>query len=123
LERAASASQEVGLPLLRRPRNSGSIQASWIAARFDVSIDGSFVGRRRDFDPVTFARFDSADRAIFNEGYALLNLAGSYRVNRFVTAFARIGNLLNQDFEEILGFPAYRLNFSSGLRIRIGGGR
>jgi vitamin B12 transporter len=123
LERASATNREVGLELLRRPRHSGTIQASWIASSFDVSIDGSFVGARRDFDPVTFLRFDAQNRPIFNDGYALVNLSGSYRLNRLVTAFARIGNLLNQDYQEILGFPAYRLNFTSGLRFRIGGGK
>jgi vitamin B12 transporter len=124
LERAADLiNREVGLPLLRRPRHSGSLEVSWIAERFDLTLDGSFVGKRRDFDPVTFAKFDLAGRAIFNDGYAKLNAAGSYHITRLVTAFARMENLLNQDYEEILGYSAYRLNFSAGLRIRIGGGK
>ena len=123
LERAASSAAEVGLWLLRRPQNSGSLQASWVGSRFDVSIDASLVGRRRDLDPVTFARFDASGLPIFNDGYAKVNFAGSYRFNEYVTAFARVENLLNQDYEEILGFPAYRLNFSAGLRVRIGGRR
>jgi outer membrane cobalamin receptor len=124
LERAADVlNPEIGLPLLRRPRHSGSMEVSWIAERFDLTLDGSFVGKRRDFDPVTFVRFDLTNRPLFNDGYAKLNAAGSYRLNRLVSAFARVENLLNQDYEEILGFPAYRLNFSAGLRIRVGGGK
>jgi vitamin B12 transporter len=124
LDRAADLlNPEIGIQLLRRPRHSGSFEVSWIAERFDLTLDGSFVGKRRDFDPVTFARFDLANRPIFNDGYAKLNAAGSYRLARFVSAFARVENLLNQDYEEILGFPAYRLNFSAGLRIRVGGGK
>ena len=52
-----------------------------------------------------------------------MNAAGSYRINRFVSLFARVENFLNQDYEEVRGFPAYRLNFTAGLRIKIGGGR
>jgi hypothetical protein len=29
--------------------------------------------------------------------------------------------MLNQRYQEVLGFPAYRLNFSAGLRLLIGG--
>jgi outer membrane cobalamin receptor len=124
LERAAGpVNRELGLPLLRRPRHSGSMEVSWIGERFDLTLDGSFVGKRRDFDPVTFAKFDPAGRPIFNDGYAKLNAAGSYRITRFVTAFARVENLLNRNYEEILGYTAYRLNFSAGLRIRAGGGK
>ncbi|MBI3654004.1 MAG: TonB-dependent receptor [Acidobacteria bacterium] len=123
LERADATSKEVGLPLLRRPRHSGSFEIGWIDNRFEVSLDGSLVGRRRDLDPVSGARFNAAKQAIFNDGYAKLNAAGSYHFSPRVTAFARLENLLNQDYQEVLGFPAYRLNFRAGLRLRIGGDR
>jgi vitamin B12 transporter len=112
-----------GLPLERRPRHSGSFEIGWVASRFDATLEGSLVGRRREVDPVTAARFDLAGRPIFNDGYARLNAAGSFHITRQMTAFTRVENLLNQDYEEVLGFPAYRLNFSAGLRVRVGGGR
>ncbi|MEK6304304.1 MAG: TonB-dependent receptor [Acidobacteriota bacterium] len=115
-------SPEIGQPLLRRARNSGSLEVSWAGLKYDLGLDGSFVGKRRDFDAVTFARFIGG-RPIFNDGYAKLNASGSYRAGRFVTLFARAENLLNQDYQEVLGFPAYRLNFSAGLRVRVGGAR
>jgi vitamin B12 transporter len=114
---------EVGLPLLRRPRNSGTFVLSWIDRRFDLTLDGSIMGRRRDFDPVTFSKFDVAGRPIFNDGYARLDGAGSFELTRNLRAFVRIDNLLNQDYQEVLGFPAYRLNFSAGLRVSVGGKR
>ncbi|HXG67837.1 MAG TPA: TonB-dependent receptor, partial [Blastocatellia bacterium] len=114
---------EVGLWLLRRPRHSGAFEVSWLDSRFDLTLDGSLVGRRRDTDPVSGLRFDFSGRPFFVDGYAKLNAAGSLRVTQNLTAFARVENLLNQDYEEVLGFPAYRLNFSAGLRLRVGGGR
>jgi outer membrane cobalamin receptor len=114
---------EEGLSLLRRPRHSGAFEASWTGERLDLILDGSLVGKRRELDPVTGARFDLGNRPIFNDGYAKLNAAGVYRITRNVSAFARVENLLNQDYEEILGFPAYRLNFTAGVRLRIGGDR
>ncbi len=114
---------ELGLPLLRRPKHSGAFEVSWIDKRFDLVIDGSLVGRRRDFIPFPFAKFDSSGRPVFNDGYAKLNGAGSVHISKFLTMFARVENLLNQDYQEIIGFPAYRLNFSAGLRVRIGGGK
>jgi vitamin B12 transporter len=124
LERAQSLlNPELGLPLLRRPRHAGTLEAGWVATAWDITLDGSFLGRRRDLDPVTGARFDGAGRPFITEGYAKLNLSGSYRFNRWVRGFARVENLLNQDYQEVLGYPAYRLNFSAGLRVRIGGDR
>jgi outer membrane cobalamin receptor len=114
---------EIGLPLHRRPRHSGSASVAFTGQRFDAILDGVFIGKRRDYDPAYFSRFDSQGRPIFNGGYTKLDLAGSYRFNSFVSFFGRIENLLNQDYEEVLGYPAYRLNFSAGMRFRIGGGK
>jgi vitamin B12 transporter len=123
LDRSENSLAEIGLPLLRRPRHSGGFEINWIDNRFDVSFDGSLVGRRRDLDPISGSRFLANQQPIFNDGYAKLNLAGSYRINHRLTAYLRADNLSNQEYEEILGFPAYKTNFRVGLRVRIGGGR
>jgi len=114
---------EVGLPLYRRPRHSGSASVAFISGRFDANLNGVFIGKRRDEDPALFSRFDTKGRPIYNGGYTKLDLAGSYRLSPLVSLFGRIENLLNQDYEEVLGYPAYRLNFSAGMRFRIGGGK
>jgi outer membrane cobalamin receptor len=106
---------EVGLRLLRRPRHSGSLNVSWVGRRVEASLAGYFVGQRRDLDPVSFSRLAT------NKGYSKVDLAGSYRLAPRVTLFARIENLLNRNYQEVLGYPAYRLNFSAGMRFRIGG--
>ncbi len=113
---------EIGLPLRLRPRHSGSASIAFTGRRFDANLDGVFIGKRRDYDPAFFSRFDPQGRPIYNGGYTKLDLAGSYRLNSFLSFFGRIENLLNQDYEEVLRYPAYRLNFSAGMRFRIGGG-
>lgn len=106
---------EVGSPLLRRPKHSGAFNVGWVGERFDVNLSALFIGRRRDIDPVSFSRL------VYNEGFSKVDLAGGYRLNARATLFARIENLLNQNYQEVLGYPAYRLTFSAGLRMRIGG--
>ncbi len=106
---------ESGLPLLRRPRHSGALNLAWSGQHFGVNLDGFFIGQRRDVDPVTFSR------TAYNNSYAKIDLMGNYNITPRVTAFARIENLLNQNYQEVLGFPAYRLNFAVGLRFKIGG--
>jgi outer membrane receptor protein involved in Fe transport len=124
IDRAASQlNSEQGLGLVRRPRHAGSFEIIWADQRFDITVDGSISGKRRDIDPVSGSRFDLSGRPLSNDGYAKINAAGTYRMSRQIAAFARVENLLNQDYEEILGFPAYRLNFSAGLRVRLGGGK
>jgi len=112
---------ELGLPLLRRPRHSGAFEMSWVDQRFDVTFEGSISGKRRDFIPFPFAKFDSSGKPIFNDGYAKVDAAGAYHVTSFMSLFARVENVLNQNYQEVLGFPAYRLNFTAGIRVRIGG--
>jgi vitamin B12 transporter len=115
---------EVGLPLYRLPRHSGSARLSYTGDKVTANLDSLFIGKRRDSDPAFFfSRFDSQGRPIINGGYTKLDLAGSYRLNSFISFFGRVENLLNQDYEEVLGYPAYRLNFSAGMRFRIGGGK
>lgn len=114
---------EVGLSLLRRPRHAGTLNVTWQSVRYMVNLDATFIGRRRDIDPLTNSRFDAMKRPVFNDGYSKLNLSGSYRIAGRLTLFARIENLLNQRYDEALGFPAYRINFSAGLRFIIGGDR
>jgi vitamin B12 transporter len=115
--------REVGLQLLRRPRHSGSLEINWTEQRYDLSVSGYFVGARRDIDPLTGARFDQGGKAILNGGYAKLNAAGSYHATNSVSLFAHVENLLNQNYQEVRGYPSYRFNFSAGLRIKLGGGR
>ena len=108
---------EVGMTLLRRPRHSGAFDVSWAGERFETSLIGLFVGQRRDLDPVTFSRLAQ------NKSYAKVDWMGAYRFTPSFAIFARIENLLNRNYQEVLGYPAYRLNFSAGMRVRIGGER
>lgn len=114
---------EVGFSLLRRPRHSGTLNIAWIGDKWEVNLDGFFVGRRRDIDSVSFVRFAANGQPIFNTAYQRVDLAGTYRFTSRVAMFARLENLLNQEYEEVLGYPAYKLNFSAGMKFRIGGGK
>lgn len=111
---ALGPNPEVGLSLLRRPRHSGSFTLSWAGERMEANLMGFMVGERRDVDPVTFSRMAT------NKGYSKLDLAGAYRLTTYLKMFARIENLTNSDYQEVLGYPAYGLTFSAGIRLRLG---
>jgi vitamin B12 transporter len=112
---------EVGLPLLRRPRNSGSFYFNWMSRKMDLNLIGYILGKRRDRDPVTTSLFDAQGLPIFNSGYSRVDLTSSYRPSQWVGIFWRIENLLNKNYQEVLGYPAYRLTFSAGMRFKVGG--
>lgn len=103
-------------PLLRRPKQRGSLSANCtFLDRFHVNADVTFVGRRPDFDPLTFER-------IKNEGYTKLDLTGSWDVMRKrglignLQLFLKIENLLDDKYEEASGFPAARFHIFGGLK-------
>jgi vitamin B12 transporter len=49
-------------------------------------------------------------------GYTLVNLAGSYDLGHGVTAFSRITNLLNQHYQDPIGFYHPGFGVFAGLR-------
>jgi outer membrane receptor protein involved in Fe transport len=54
-------------------------------------------------------------------GYARLDAGGWYKIKRYVTAYANVENLLNQHYENELGYPALIANFRAGLKFTLGG--
>ena len=48
-------------------------------------------------------------------------MGGSYRVNSRMTAYVNVGNILDKQYNEVVGYPALRANFRAGMRFRIGG--
>ncbi len=105
-----------GRPLLRRPKHSGNLLASYVAAKWGASLGGTFIGPRADSDfgyttpPVSHAA-----------GYARWDVGAWYALNRYMTAYANVENLFNRKYEEVAGYPALKANFRAGMRFRFGG--
>jgi outer membrane cobalamin receptor len=113
---AGSGCTLTGQALIRRPKQLGTVLTTYKGSHWGASLAGSFVGRRTDFDfeefPVTLLSLP---------GYARLDASGYRDINRHVTAFATVQNLLNRKYEDVAGYPAYKANFRAGLRFRFGG--
>jgi len=103
-----------GQPLLRRPKHSATVIASYIAGRWGANLSGSFVGRRADSDFFGYG-FDHTP------GYVLVNAGGWYNVTSRITPYINVENLLNRSYEEVIGYPMLGINFRTGIRFRIGG--
>lgn len=106
-----------GRPLLRRPKHAGSLLLNYSGRRWGSNLSGSFLGRRPDSD-FLFGAVPAVDHTA---GYALVGIGGWYAVNRFVTAYANVENVLNRRYEEVAGYPALKANFRAGLRFLFGG--
>ena len=114
---------DVSFELLRRPAHSGSVSVSWLGKRFDLQADGFWMGRRRDVDPVTYARFTRTNQPLYNPGFKRVDAAGSFRITKSLALFGRVENALNQNYQEVIGYKANRMTFSTGIRITFGRGK
>ena len=100
-----------GRSLYRRPRHSGSVQASFTRDRVTATLGGVFVGSRVDTD-FNFPTITS------NTGYAIWNASGEVRFARRMAGFITFDNLTDRDYMEPLGYPALGRTFRAGIRAR-----
>ena len=105
-----------GQPLLRRPKHAGTVTLNYIARRWGGNLSAVGIGRRTDSD--FFGLTPHIDHAA---GYVRADASGWYGVQRHVTAFLAVENLLNRRYQEAVGYPALKANFRAGLRFRFGG--
>ena len=103
-----------GRPLLRRPKHSGTLLLTYLGSRWGGNLGGSFVGRRPDSDFLGFGIDHVA-------GYVRADLGGWYALTPRITAYVNVENVLNQHYNEVVGYPALGANFRAGMRFRIGG--
>jgi len=125
----------LGKELVRRPKHSGS---GSIVGRFGpltVRGDVIVVGDRFDLDGVfDTTTFTSNALGIFdNPGYTRVDLAARLRLENHlvelwgspfphaVEAFVRVENLFDEDYEEVLGFPAAGINVLAGVQVTFQG--
>ena len=73
-------------------------------------MGGRFVGERADSDFLQ-------PNALRNPAYNYVFLNGSWQATRHVSPFFRIGNLLDERYQEALGYAALSRNASGGLRL------
>lgn len=106
----------VGDPLLRRPKNQGSLSIGWTHARAGAFVEINGRGEFLDTEP----NFGSFGGLFTTPGYATVTLGASVRAIRHVEIFGRVSNLLDRQYEEVLGFPALGRAASIGVRIATG---
>jgi vitamin B12 transporter len=104
-----SSDTGIGDPLVRRPRNSGSLSIAVTPRHWSFAIGGSFVGERQDAD-FTFG-------VTRNPGYENIYASASYDIAKHFTPILKVDNLLNERYEEVLGYQALSRGILGGVRI------
>ncbi len=102
--------------LLRRPARQVSSELRIDAGRLSAFVVAGGRSRTRDVDPSfgTFGGlFDSA-------GYAVVHAGATWRAPRGLDVFARVTNLFDRRYEEVLGFPALGRGVMAGIRVAAG---
>lgn len=104
----------VGDPLLRRPRHQGSFDATWMAGPASAFLQVLARGAALDAEP----SFGPTGGLYRNPGRTVAHIGAAWRAGRSVEVFARIQNLFDRAYEDVLGYPAP--GRSSYLGVRLG---
>jgi outer membrane cobalamin receptor len=102
----------VGQPLQRRPRNTGTMVATFSRGKISANVTGHFRGKDLDVEP----NYGPSAGLFYNPGFADIGLNVNYALRRGVAVYGNLRNALNQHYEEAFGFPSPLLNFVSGVK-------
>jgi vitamin B12 transporter len=98
--------------LARRPKHKASVNADWqVTAAVSLSATVLYTG------PWVDSNRSGSQTGLIANGYMLVNLAGSYDIGHGVTAFARVNNLLDRQYQDPLGFQRPGLGIFAGVRV------
>jgi vitamin B12 transporter len=103
-----STAGDYGQELPRRARNSGAASIEVSPRRWSFIAGVRIVGERQDNDFVF--------NVTRNPGYQEVFFNGSWHLTPHLTPFLRIGNLLDQTYQEALGYEALTRNATGGLK-------
>ena len=102
---------------VRRPKHIASLTANYYFAdeRGNLNLNLNYTGEQLDvfFSPITF----TVDR-VKMPSYTVVDMAGSWRLNNTLDLTARVSNLFDEEYEEILGFVRPGRAIYAGLRGR-----
>ncbi len=98
--------------LLRRPSDKTSVSVVWQpTSKWNISATALWVSNWLDVGRLDFARE-------FAPNYKVINLAVNYDVNPHLTVFGRIDNLLDQHYQNPIGYEHAGLAVYGGIRVR-----
>lgn len=116
-----------GQPLLRRPKHSGAVRASWVRGRASVHFNARLVGDRHDNSFLFLRTVPNAARPAaittditVNPGYTVMGLGLDVRAHDTLTFFVRGDNIGDKAYDSVLGYPAMPRAVVAGARFNLG---
>ncbi len=105
------------VPEVRRPKHMAGVSANYYFAenRGNLNLNLNYSGKQQDvfFSPLTF----TLDRVDI-DAYTVLDFAASWKLTQSLELTGRVSNLLDEEYEEILGFVRPGRAVYAGLRGR-----
>jgi vitamin B12 transporter len=101
-----------GLELLRRPKWSSNLVLSIRPGDWTFNLEGRYVGERPDVDPITFQRAENTD-------YLRVDLAARWKALPWLSPYARVQNVADEEYQEILGYPAPGRTLIGGFAVEL----
>jgi len=113
--RQETEDRSTGEALLRRPKTKVSARVNYrFAQHGNVSVSVLYIGGREDMDftdwPAQRTRLGS---------YTLLNAAASYDITKNVQVFARLENILAEEYEEVFGYGTLGRCAYAGVKVSL----
>ncbi|HYN19698.1 MAG TPA: TonB-dependent receptor [Thermoanaerobaculia bacterium] len=102
--------RSTGLELLRRPEWSSALILTARPGGVTLNLEGRYVGDRADVNPSTGVRTENAE-------YLRVDLAARWRANTWLAPYARIQNAADEEYEEVLGYPAPGRTLIGGVAV------
>jgi vitamin B12 transporter len=100
--------QTAGMRLLRRPRNSGSLDLWKSFGDFSAGTGLVWVNDRMDVNADTFA-------TIRGEDYTVVRLYGAWQATPSVALKGRVENLFDEKYEQVHGYPQLGIGAFAGV--------
>jgi vitamin B12 transporter len=107
-----------GQELVRRARHIASVNASYKFANAKTRLTGGLQYNGKQ-DDLAFDAFFNSSRVTLGS-YTLANIALSHDYSENVRVFARIENLLDEEYEEVVTYGTKGLNAMLGIEIKGG---
>lgn len=104
-----------GDDLLRRAKHTFGFYADWaFCSKGNINLTVVYVGKRDDLD---FNTYPSTKVEL--KDYTLVNIAATYNVSENLQFYGRIDNILDEEYEEVVGYGTLGAAGYFGLKLSI----
>jgi len=101
---------------VRRPGNTGSVNANYIFGKSNLNLNVNYNGKQ--FDDY-FPPFPTPQEVVTLGSYTLVTLSYRYNFNDALQLTTRLENLLDEQYEEVFGYRAPGLAGHMGISLQL----